>query len=434
MKLLTFARLMLTVFALFISFLIADFALVGATPRLFEPLASDFTNRQAAASVLGQPDFTTNTSGSTASKFNRPENAVVDPVSKKVFVVEQNNNRVVRFTSSAAMTTGAAAEAVFGQPNFATITGGITPTKMSNPVDVIMDATGRLWVADYNNHRVLRFDGAASKASGANADGVFGQPDFVTRTVGAGANKMQFPASVFADSSGRLWVADLGNNRVLRFDNAAAKANGANADSVLGQPDFTTVAGSSGANRTNNPAGVALDTGGRLYVADANNNRVLRFDAAATKANGTNADAVFGQPDFTTTTSGTTQSKMKVPQGVATDANNRLYVGDLSNNRVIIFNNAGTAAKGAHASVVLGQPDFTTGTANTSGVSALSMNTPLGMSFDETSSNLFVADYGNNRVLRCRYSTNCRRCFHLRQSSDKRQTRFGKCFCLFDRF
>lgn len=133
MKLLTFARLMLTVFALFISFLIADFALVGAAPRLIEPLAGDFTNRQAAASVLGQPDFATNTAGATASKFNRPENAVVDPVSKKVFVVEQNNNRVVRFTSAAAMTTGSAAEAVFGQPDFAATTSSVTQSKMSNP-------------------------------------------------------------------------------------------------------------------------------------------------------------------------------------------------------------------------------------------------------------------------------------------------------------
>jgi sugar lactone lactonase YvrE len=321
-------------------------------------------------------------------------------VSKKLFVVELQNNRVVRFSSAAALTTGAAAEAVLGQPDFATTTVGITQSKMSNPADISVDAAGRLWVADYNNHRVLRFDNAASKASGANADGVLGQTDFITRTTGAGANKMWSPASVFADSSGRLWVADINNNRVLRFDNAAAKANGASADAVLGQTDFATVTSGTGANKMNNPAGVALDTGGRLYVADANNNRILRFDAAATKANGANADAVFGQPDFATVTSGTTQSKFKLPQGIATDANNRLYVADFSNSRVLIFNNAGTAANGALASVVLGQPDFTTGTQNTGGVSAVSMNNPVSKSLDESSSSLFVADYGNNRVLR----------------------------------
>lgn len=82
----------LPLFAILFALLIAAFALVGAAQRLLEPLTSDFTNHQAAASVLGQPDFTTNTAGTSASKFNRPENAVVDPVSKKAFVVEQNNN------------------------------------------------------------------------------------------------------------------------------------------------------------------------------------------------------------------------------------------------------------------------------------------------------------------------------------------------------
>ena len=399
MKSLNSARRLVTFFALFISFLIADYALAGATQRFIEPLAN-FTNRQAASNVLGQPNFTTNTSGSTASKFFRPLNAVVDPVSKKVFVVEQNNNRVVRFTSAAAMTTGASAEAVLGQPDFTTSAGGITQSKMSSPGDVSIDAAGRLWVADSNNQRVLRFDNAAAKANGANADAVLGQTDFVTRTAGTGANKMNNPASVFADSSGRLWVADLFNNRVLRFDNAAAKANGANADGVLGQTDFATVTFGAGANKMSEPAGVALDTGGRLYVGDANNNRILRFDAADTKPNGANADAVFGQPDFATVTSGTTQSKLKLPQGVAIDANNRLYVADFSNSRVLIFNSAGTAANGAPASIVLGQPDFTTGTANTGGVSAVSMNNPVSMFYDESTSSLFVADYGNNRVLR----------------------------------
>ncbi len=41
--------------------------------------------------------------------------------------------------------------------------------------------------------------------------------------------------------SGRLWVADFFNYRLLRFDNAAGKINGGNADGVLGQPDFNNV-------------------------------------------------------------------------------------------------------------------------------------------------------------------------------------------------
>lgn len=368
---------------------------------ILSPRAGDFTDFQAAANVLGQANFTTVMAGTTDANFRLPDQAIVDPVSGKIFVSDEANHRVLRFASSAAMTNGAAAEAVFGQTDFVTGTRvAAAANKFFDPTGISIDAAGRLWVSDFNNNRVLRFDNAATKATGANADAVLGQPDFVTVTSGAGANKMFRPVGIFADSSGRLWVAERENNRVLRFDNAAAKANGGDADGVLGQPDFATVTNGSTAAKMRFPHGLTLDTGGRLYVADRDNNRALRFDAAATKANGAAADAVFGQPDFATVSAGTTAAKMRFVLGVATDANNRLYVADGNNNRVLVFNDAGTAASGAAASRVLGQPNFTNGTSNNGGISAATLNTPYMLFFDEPSSSLLVGDYGNRRVLR----------------------------------
>ena len=391
--------LLLTV-ALIVSGAAQKLTLTEPPFSILAPLVGDFTNFQNASNVLGQTNFTSGGTGTTAAKFNLPDQAIVDPVSGKIFVSDETNNRVLRFASSAAMTNGAAAEAVFGQPDFTTITPGTAANKFRQQTGIAIDAVGRLWVSDFANNRVLRFDGAATKATGASADGVLGQTDFITGTSGAGANKMFRPIGIFADADGRLWVAERVNNRVLRFDNAAVKADGANADTVLGQPDFTTVTAGAGASKMDNPHGITLDTDGRLYVADRDNNRVLRFDAAATKANGSAADAVLGQPDFATVTTGTTASKMNFVLGVTTDANNRLYVADGNNNRVIIFNNAGTLASGAAASRVLGQPNFTTATANNGGITASSLRTPYLLSFDEASSSLFVGDYGNNRILR----------------------------------
>lgn len=221
MRLPTFARLMLTLTALCFSFLIAEFALVDASEKFVEPQAGIFTNHQAAASVLDQPDFTTNTAGSTASKFNRPENAVVDPVSNKVFVIELNNNRVVRFTSAAAMTSGATAEAVLGQPDFATVTSGTTQSKLKLPQGLATDSNNRLYVADFNNSRVLIFNNAGTAANGAPAAVILGQPDFTTGTANTGgisAVSMFNPVSMTYDqNSNSLFVADYSNNRVLRF-------------------------------------------------------------------------------------------------------------------------------------------------------------------------------------------------------------------------
>ena len=76
--------------------------------------------------------------------------------------------------------------------------------------------------------------------NGTPPQGVLGQPDLTGTSIKLNARGMYLPAGLAVDQSGRLWVVDSRNNRVLRFDNAASKPNGASADGVLGQSDFTS--------------------------------------------------------------------------------------------------------------------------------------------------------------------------------------------------
>lgn len=358
-----------------------------------------WTNGQAATRVLGQADFTSNTAGTTASTMRHPGDVAVDPTTGKVFIADVDNHRVLRFASGAALVNGAAAEAVLGQPNLNSGVDG-APTAantMHGPFGVFVDASGRLWVADTMNNRVLRFDNAASKLIGANADGVLGQTDFTGGGSAVAQNRMYAPRGLAVDSAGRLWVADQGNNRVLRFDTAAAKANGANADGVLGQSNFTTGAIASTQNGMWFPSGVAVSSSGALFVPDAYNHRVLRFDSASAKANGANANRVLGQTNFTNNSPALTQNGMNTPYGVGYDDEGRLYVADDYNSRVLIFNNATALANGANANNVLGQVDFTS-----SGVviSASTLGEPTKVFADNAAGVLWVADKSRNRVVR----------------------------------
>jgi DNA-binding beta-propeller fold protein YncE len=93
-----------------------------------------------------------------------------------------------------------------------------------------------------------------------------------------------------------------------------------------------------------------------LHVVDHSNNRVLVFNVApGSIANGENASYVLGQTNFTTAAGATTQSGMRLPSGLDYDATyTRLFVGDSSNNRVMVFNVApGTIANGENAAYVL---------------------------------------------------------------------------------
>lgn len=319
---------------------------------------SPLINNMPAGGVLGQSDFTSNQSGSTSQSLNSPSGIAVDPTTGKLFVVDRYNNRVLRWSSADKMKNGSAAEAVLGQPDFKTVSNGLSASKLNDPLRAFVDNSGRLWVSDYLNNRVLRFDNASSKATGADADGVLGQPDFSSNSGSASSIRMKGPVGVFVDINGRLWVTDRLNHRVLRFDNAASKANGARADGVLGQPDFSTSSSGLSAVKMNRPMGVYADKEDHLWVCEDDNNRALRFDSASAKANGAAADGVLGQPDFNTGLKNYSRNGVSNLRSVFGDDAGRLYLVDESNNRVLVFNHAASLPNGAYADYVFGQPDF----------------------------------------------------------------------------
>jgi streptogramin lyase len=357
-------------------------------------------NYAEANLVLGQVDFTSNLKPfpPNAASLNNPFSVVVEPITRKVFIADSANNRVLRYASADSLVNGAQAEAVFGQALFTTKTQGITSNQFSGePVSLFLDAKGRLWVPDYNGNRVLRFDAATLRDSSPGADRVYGQPDFTTGTNATTAQKMENPYDVCVDSADRLWVADRGNNRVLRFDSITTKPSGAAADGVLGQANFTTKAAGSGASGLQAPMGVTVSANGTLYVSCFYSHRILRFDNAAGLGANAPASAVLGQPDFTTTTFATTAAKMYGPSGAWITPDDSLWVADRYNNRLLRFSNASTKPSGAAADGVLGQPDFTS---NLAATTRRGMNTPLFKPFVDGTGSLWIAEQANQRVLR----------------------------------
>jgi hypothetical protein len=139
-----------------------------------------------------------------------------------------------------------------------------------------------LWVADGDNNRVLRFDNAASKANGAAANGVLGQTDFVSSASNSTtAATMAVPTALVVDGNGTLYLCDYGYNRVLIYENALSKANGGSADVVLGQNNFTSSSSGLSQSTLNLPNGIGIDVpNGKLIVCDERNYRVLQFSAS----------------------------------------------------------------------------------------------------------------------------------------------------------
>lgn len=297
------------------------------------------------------------------------------------------------------------ADRVLGQPIFMLNrcnNGGLSARSLCRPMGVAVAPSGRLYVADSGNNRVLSWPAAAGFVNGQPADLVIGQPNFVVggcNTGGLSAKSLCSPRGVAVDHAGNLYVADTVNNRVLWYrDPSLADAV---ADLVLGQGGFATAVcnnGGLGSKSLCGPWGVAVDQGDHLYVADDANNRVLWYKSPP--LSDVVADLVIGQPSFFLkgcNTGGLNDKGLCRPRGVAVDSTDSLYVADSGNNRVLWYRRPPTL--GPVADLVVGQPTFFLNGCNTGGLSAKSLCSPHGVAVDGHDQ-LHVADTGNQRVLR----------------------------------
>ena len=343
--------------------------------------------------------------------------------------------------SAADFLTGQAARAVIGQPTFSAQLTGASDTLIGG-VGGLAYANNTLFVADSNrlgllpnNNRVLIFNNIQQMLPALDAEilpfsgrcpvcvgkasVVVGQPDFVSvAATPITQSSMRLPTAVASDGN-ILAVADTANNRVLIWKSIPA-TNGQPADVVLGQTDFTTVARVTvTASSLRGPQGVWIQ-GGRLFVADTQNNRVMIWNSIPTQ-NNQPADLVLGQPDFTSappvnqinlqlTASATT---MLSPTSVTSDGT-RLYVSDLGFNRVLIWNSMPTATQ-QPADLEIGQKDMTQSIPNdatnicdsngtdTNGNATFPARCGKTLSFPRYAlsdgTRLFIADGGNDRVL-----------------------------------
>jgi uncharacterized protein (TIGR03437 family) len=250
----------------------------------------------------------------------------------------------------------------------------------------------------------------------------FGQPSLAVPLTQASPNlvegrELNAPGQVAFDNSVSppiMYIADIGNNRVLGFKNITALSAGNYASLVIGQQDFysTLIQGPGGALSTglNSPTGLAVDSKGALYVADSGNNRILRFPAPFQQPAGNppQPDLVIGQKGFNTGSSfneggncaaktlGLTYNGFTYLSALAIDSNGNLWTTDPVNNRVLMYPVANLSAGAVEpvATVVLGQNDFVTCSVTVQNPTQILKNfiyQPSSLAFD-SAGNLYVAD------------------------------------------
>lgn len=240
-----------------------------------------FVRMSQAGALLG----TCGQRGSAGGQFNWPRGIALDPASGNLWVADTKQNRIQVITPSCTPI------ARFG-------TAGDGPGMFDWPHALAIRASdGVAWVADTYNHRIRTYD-VATRTYIAS----YGYP-------GAALTGLQWPAGIAVDPTTRhVFVADTGNNRIVELADTAGAAI------TLVR---TIEAGFDG------PEGVAVDSHGRLWVADTGANRVVRVDAA-----GAVAETLAGS--------------FLRPAVVTVGPADSVYVSDTGNDRVVAYTRGGT--------------------------------------------------------------------------------------------
>ena len=317
--------------------------------------------------ILGQPGFDNKPDLSLSQAGLRAPLAVATD-GKVLAIADTDNNRVLIWRSLPTV-NGQPADIVVGQADFKSNTAARPPTAASllGPQGVWIQ-NGRLMVADTANDRALIWNSIPT-SNGQKADVVLGQPDFVTvppqnlaqKPFDPKATTLLSPTGISSDGV-RLYIADLGHNRVLIWNSIPA-TNQQPADLVIGQPDMTSAASNNSkalceakgkddkgedtfpdlCKATLAFPRFALSDGQRMFIADGGNDRVLVFSRVPTTS-GAAADVILGQisdhlnqvSDGAEPLRRSSSDSLRTPLGLAWDGAN-LYVTDPFNRRVMVF-------------------------------------------------------------------------------------------------
>src|SRR6266511_2251713 len=228
--------------------------------------------------------------GGLGGELNGPAGAGTDAAGN-VYVADTFNHRIEKFDSSGSFLRAWGKDVVSAGPgntgtgfeicvaaNGDTCkagAGGGLGGELNGPNGVATDAAGNVYVADLTNQRIDKFDSSGNFLRAWGRD-----------VVSAG------PGDIATDAAGNLYVAELTNSRIQKFDSSGGFLRAWGKDVVTGggtgfeictvAADCKSAAPSSGlGGEFNGPSSVAIDAAGNVYVADASNNRIQKFDSSS---------------------------------------------------------------------------------------------------------------------------------------------------------
>jgi uncharacterized protein YjiK len=357
-----------------------------------------------------------------------PTDVALD-TSNNLYIVDSLNYRIREVDHSTQVITTVAGTGSVGYSG----DGGLAVNAtLDYPQGVAVDGSGNFYIADYQNSAIRMVSVSTHKISTVAGNGTFG---FSGDGGPATTANLDYPQAVAVDGSGNLYITDTGNQRVRKVTYATHDIStlaGNGGGGFYGEGGPGTSAGMT------SPSDLATDSAGNVYIVDAPDARILKWDASTHIISTVAGNGVGGCYGTCGDGGPATSASFGYPGGVAVDGLRNIYIADEVNNDVRMvdasthdistvtsaFEPTGVAVDTAgnlyfagpgsnyiqeydattHAlSIVAGS--YTRGYSGDNGLAtAAELNSPEGVAVD-SDGNLYIADTGNNCIRRVDHTT-----------------------------